>query len=105
MKRARSYWHGDYVQRGVGKLARPQSAHEFRHHLAGAAVLERRYRRFEVALLREALRADGPELRQAENGPVVLAHVPARRILRQIDPELHAARHDGDFAWRNFELS
>src|SRR6266850_1481952 len=49
------------VERRMRELARPESAHELRHHLALAGVLERRRRRLEIASLCQALRADRSE--------------------------------------------
>ena len=69
---------GDHVERRMRELGRPQPAHELRDDLALALVLERGHRREEVARLREALRADRPELGQAERRAVVLAKVAAR---------------------------
>src|SRR5258708_39632181 len=83
--------------------ARPQATHELPHDLALSRFLERGQRHHEVARLRQALRADGPELRQAERRTVVLAHIAARLPLEEGDLELHAARYDGDLARRELQ--
>ena len=68
-------------------------------------VLERRDRREEVARLREALRADQPQLGQAERRAVVLANVAACLLLEQLELELHAARDDADLARGDADFS
>src|SRR3954471_7153788 len=88
----------NYVERRVREFARPQPAHEFGHHLAPTAILEGRDRHLKVPLLREPLRADGPELRQWETVAVVFAQVAARRLCGNLDPELNSARHDCNLA-------
>jgi hypothetical protein len=56
----------------------------------------------EVARVGQAVRADRAEVRQAQQGAEVLAHIAARRPVRQIDGEAHAARDHGDLL--GFEL-
>ena len=61
----------------------PQPPLEFRDQLEVAvAILERGDRRQEVARIGQAVRADRPELRQAEQRAVVLADVAARIVAR-----------------------
>ena len=59
-------------------------------------VLVRGDRRQEVARIGQAVGADRAEVGQAEAGAVVLADVAARRAVRQLDAEAHAARDDDD---------
>ena len=97
---------GHHVERRAAPLGGPQPAHELVDHLAlRVLVLERRHRREEVARLREALRADQPQLRQAERRAVVLAQIAARLLLEQLHLELDAARNDADLARCDAELS
>ena len=46
--------------------------------------------------------ADRPKLGQAERQAVILGDIAARFAFEQLDPELHAARNDGDRAGRDF---
>ena len=63
-------------------------------------VLEGGDRRFEIARVGEAVRADRAELGQAERSAVILGDIAARLAI-DLDAELHAARDQADAARRN----
>jgi acyl-CoA reductase-like NAD-dependent aldehyde dehydrogenase len=67
------------------------------------AVLVAGARRQEVARIGQAVRADGPEVRQAQQRAEVLADIAARLAVRQADLEAHAARDHRDFLRFDFE--
>ena len=68
-------------------------------HLRGRIlVLVGRHRREEVAWIGQAVGPDRPALGQGEGAAIVLAQIAARRSVRKLDPDLHAARNDGDLA-------
>ena len=54
--------------------------------------------RQEIARIGEAVRADRPQLGQAEEGAVIFRDIAARRPVRQQHAEAHAARDQGDLA-------
>ena len=66
-------------------------------------LLVSRDRGQEVASICEAVRSDGTALRQRERAAIVLAQVAARRLARQFDAQLHAARHDHDLTGRRVD--
>src|SRR3954470_3547222 len=87
----------------MAQRGRPQAAHELRHDLALARFLEGGVRHHEIAGLRQALRADRAELRQAERRAIVLTYVAARLLLEKFHFELHAARDHTDLARRELQ--
>ena len=88
----------DHIQRRMREGRGPQAAAVFLHALGRPVdVLERRHGRLEIAVIGQAVRADRPEVRQAEEGTVVLADIAADRA-GTFDPEPHPARNDHDLA-------
>jgi len=76
----------------------PQMAAELGHQFALAVdVFIRRVRREEVAGVRQAVRADGAHVGQAEGRAEVFAHIAARLAIWQGHAEAHAAGDHGDF--------
>ncbi len=95
---------GDHVERRMVQSRRPQPALEFLDQLGGAIdVLEGGHGRQEVARIGQAVGADRPQLRQAQQGAVVLADIAARRPIHQVDPEAHAAGDDRDLQRRHLK--
>ena len=92
----------DDVERGVLEPARVQPALPAQHDLARLpflmGLLVGRDGREEVALVREAVRAERAAFGQAEEGAVVLQRVAARLAVRQRDAELAPPRHADEFA-------
>ena len=94
----------DDVERRVVDLGLPEPALELRDDAEVAvALLVGRDRREEVARVREPVRADRPEIGQAEVRAVVLAYVAASGTVLELDAELDAARHDADLARRDVQ--
>src|SRR6185437_16596480 len=97
-----------HVKRRVIDLRLPQPAHELGDPAEIAlAIFKRGSGSQKVARICQAVRADGPQLRQPEGLTVVLANIAARlrlnfRIWKNY-PELHPARNYADLARRNFE--
>ena len=90
---------GDDIERRVRELGDPERPAPLDVHARGrVAVLVGGHGRQEIALVRHAVGADRPALRQGEGAAVVLAQVAARGAAQELDPELHAARDDGDLA-------
>ena len=90
-----------HVQRRMIKRGGPERALELLDHLGGPVhILERGDGGEEVPHVGEAVGADRPELRQAKQGAIVLADVAARRLVKQFDPKLHAARDHAHLAGR-----
>ena len=83
-----------------GRASAAQSAPpHFTYIREGASrVLVGGDRRQEVARVGQAVGADRPALGQRERAAVVLAQIAAGRPARELDPDLHAARDDGDLA-------
>src|SRR3984885_2346768 len=76
-------------------LCDPQAAVEFSDQFAACFdVLVARDRREEIARIGKAVGADGPEIRQFERRPEILAAVAACGAARKIDPKPQAAWDD-----------
>ncbi len=76
---------------------RPQPALELLHQLGRALdILEGGDGGQEIARIGQAVGADGPKLRQAEAGAIVLADIAARGVLGQLHAEPYAAGNDPD---------
>ena len=71
-------------------------AHELRNELEFAfAVLEPGDRSQKITRIRQSVRSDGSKIRQPEQRAVVLAHVPTRGLVQQLDAESETAwQHD-----------
>src|SRR5215471_19259299 len=87
------------VQRRMIDLRGPQPPEEFGNDPEIAlGIFECRDRREEIARIRQAIGADGAEVRQSKRQAMVLADIAAREALGQIDAELDAARDHRDLA-------
>ena len=85
-------------------LRAPQTAEEFGDHFECAfAIFKGGNRSEEVAGIRQAIGADGPQLGQAEALSIVLADVAAGRAVGQFGAKLDAARNHRQLAGRNVE--
>src|SRR3984885_9074157 len=84
---------------------RPESPHEFRCDVKFAfTVFERSSRGLEVAGIRQSIRPNGTEFREAKRKAIILANIAARRIALLLFPTEHdAARNDANLAGRDVE--
>src|SRR5438552_3304782 len=90
---------GDDVERRMVEPGHPKIALEFGDHLEGlVAVLEGGDRRAEIARIGEAVGADRAQFWKPEERAVILADIASRSSVRQLDPELDAARNHGNFS-------
>ncbi|CAM2144933.1 hypothetical protein PT2222_160209 [Paraburkholderia tropica] len=97
---------GHHVERRMADVGAPELTVELGDEFElSFKIFVRGVRREEVARIREAVRTDHTQIRQAQQRAEVLAEIAARRAVRQIDREAHAARNHGDFERLDVELA
>src|ERR1039457_2351765 len=78
---------------------RPEPAKEFGRNMELAIpVFKGSHRSFEIARIRQTIRTDRPQFRQAERQSVVFADIPTGLLLGQHNAEFDAARNDTNLA-------
>src|SRR5262249_32829234 len=91
----------DDVERAVIELRRPERALKLLHDLVLLIeIFVPSDRHLEVARVREPVRADRPELGDAERSAVVFADISTRRAADELDAKSHAARDQDDVTGR-----
>src|SRR6266702_719832 len=97
---------GNYVQRRVVDLSRPETSEEFRRNMEFTITIFVSCRwGFEVARIRQPNCPEGTKVRQEERLAIVLAEITAGLFLHQLHTEFESTWDNGKLAGSRFQNS